>query len=85
MDDSQTGPVERLIQDVVGVVVAGFVLQGLWFGLTAMLAGARPELTAPLGRTSAALGIPWLGVLALGLAWAVKRARDASQVTGARR
>lgn len=79
MDDSREGFWDRLIADWVGVLVLGFVLQGIWFGIVALLVGIRPELEEGLTRTSARLGVPWLLIVALGLVWGAKRAWDARE------
>lgn len=95
MDDSSSRFWETLISDWVAVGVIAFGVQGLWFGLVALLEATAPGLQPGLDRASGVLfeltklseGQGWpavLGVLA-GLGIGVKRAMAAGEAEGARR
>jgi len=75
LDDSGNGFWERLIGEWVGVLVLGFVVQGLWFGLVSLLTQVDPGLEPNLVRISAFLGIPWVLGIVVALVWGVGRAR----------
>jgi threonine/homoserine/homoserine lactone efflux protein len=68
---------ERLIVDTVGVVVVGFVLQGLWFAAGNAVTGWRPEFEPAYQKVSERFLALWVLGLGVGLAWGVRRAWSA--------
>jgi hypothetical protein len=65
---------DRLIVDVVAVLVFGFVLQGLWFALGAAATDWRPDLDPTFRKASERFLGLWVAGLLAGLLWSVKRA-----------
>ena len=68
MDDSWSRFWERLLFTAVGVLVAAFGLQGLWFGLVGFLVSWRPDLEAGLAGTSSGVLVVWTVLTILGSA-----------------
>lgn len=79
MDDSWGRFWERLIIDAVGVLVVGFVLQGLWFAAGSAVTGWKPDLEPAFRKASERFLAIWLVALAVGLVVGVKRAWAARQ------
>ena len=77
LEDSAGGFWETLIADWVTATMFAFILQGVWFGLTAFLAAQRPEWEAGITSASGSFLTIWVLGLFAGLGWGVKRALDA--------
>ncbi len=75
MSDSWNAFWERLIIEGVMVLVAAFLIQGIWFLGTDLLVRWNPGFEAGLLRASARIGWAWaIGTMA-SLGWVVVRAR----------
>ena len=74
MDDSWGRFWERLIIDAVGILVVGFVLQGLWFAAGHAVTGWRPDLEPAFRKASARFLALRLCGLLVGFVFGVKRA-----------
>jgi hypothetical protein len=69
VDDSRNGAWDRLIVRWVGVTLAAFVVQGLWFGIVAALSAYKPEWEQGLsGASTRCLGA-WVAATIVGLGW----------------
>jgi hypothetical protein len=85
LSDSWNAFWEKLIVEGVAVLVASFVVQGLWFLGTDLLVGWNPGFEPALLRASARLGWVWvLGTMGM-LAWVALRARGALETVPSRR
>lgn len=85
MPDSWSEFWERLLVDVVAVLILSFLLQGLWFFGVDLLKRMNPGLEPGLVRTSARLGTPWILAILFGIGWSAWRAWGISAETRFRR
>jgi len=69
VDDSRRSPWDRLVESWVGITLAAFVIQGLWFGAVALLAGYKPDWEPALKGTSTGFLSLWTTATVLALGW----------------
>ncbi|MCA9752213.1 MAG: hypothetical protein R3B81_09960 [bacterium] len=84
MDDSWGTFWERLIVGWVGVLVVGFALQGLWFGLVAALEAWKPVWEPSLADASGWVLRLWVVGLIVAAGWQGFFALSARSEAGAR-
>ncbi|MCP5111221.1 MAG: hypothetical protein GY953_10335 [bacterium] len=79
MDDTWGEFWETLIAWWVAVLLAAFLLQGLWFGVGSFLIERSAEIQPKWEAASGRLGVPWLLAILIGWAWGTRRALSAKR------